>query len=249
MPVLPPLSSPEALSRLLARPCAVFLDFDGTLADLAPTPDAVSIPPALLHLLDALQKRLDGALAIVSGRPVAELDHFLAPLHLSCVGTHGAERRLAHAPLIQLPVPSLAAVEAAATGLVRQEPRLILERKHGAVALHYRRAPACADLCLATLQAATRGLPGVTLLHGKMVVEVKAAHFDKGRAIRDFLQEPPFAGRVPLFAGDDVTDESGFEVVQAAHGSGIKVGPGTTLARYRISDPAAVHRLLAHMLD
>jgi len=249
MHVPPSLSSPEALSDLFAQPCALFLDFDGTLAELAPTPDAVVVPHAVPDLLAALQQHFDGALAVVSGRPVAQLDAFLAPLQLTCAGTHGAERRLAHGPLVQMPVPSLAPVEAAAAALAARDARLVLERKHGALALHYRRAPECATVCLETLRTAAHELPGVTVLHGKMVVEVKAANLDKGGAIHDFMRMPPFAGRMPVFVGDDVTDESGFAVVQAAQGAGIKVGAGTTLAHYRISDPAAVHLLLAQLLS
>lgn len=244
----PSFSSPADLSDLFAQPCALFLDFDGTLAELASTPDAVVIPPSLPSMLGMLQQCFDGALAIVSGRPVAQLDTFLAPLQLTSAGTHGAERRLANGPLVQMPVPSLAAIEAAAAALAVRDPRLVVERKHGAVALHYRRAPERAALCLDTMQAVARELPGVTVLHGKMVVEVKAANLDKGGAIHDFMHLPPFAGRIPVFIGDDVTDESGFAVVHAARGVSIKVGAGTTLARYRLSDPAAVHLLLAQLL-
>lgn len=250
MHVSPPsFSSPADLSDLFAQPSALFLDFDGTLAELASTPDAVVLPPSLPGMLGMLQQRFDGALAIVSGRPVAQLDAFLAPLQLTCAGTHGAERRLAGGPLVQMPVPSLTAVEAAAAALAARDARLVVERKHGALALHYRQAPERAALCLDTMRAAAHDLPGVTVLHGKMVVEVKAANLDKGGAIHDFMHLSPFAGRIPVFIGDDVTDESGFAAVHAAQGIGIKVGAGTTLAGYRISDPAAVHLLLRQLLN
>lgn len=245
MDVTPYLSEPHTLVTQIARPCALFLDFDGTLADLAVTPDAVVVPPHVPALLERLTRQLDGALAIVTGRPVAQVDEFLAPLQLTCAGTHGAERRIAGMPLVQMPVPCLSRPEAAAAALVAHDTRLVLERKHGALALHYRQAPECEALCLTTMREAVAGLAGVAVLHGKMVVEVKAAGLDKGSAIRDFMQMPPFADRRPLFIGDDVTDESGFAVVSALGGTGIKVGPGTTLAHYRVSDPAAVQQLLA----
>lgn len=224
---------------------ALFLDFDGTLAEIAPRPQDVRVPAELLGLLGALQARLDGALAIVSGRPVVEIDHFLAPLRLAVAGVHGAQGRRADGRTWQMTPPSLAQAVDSASALVQAHPDLILERKGVAVALHYRAAPHLESLCIATLAQAVRDTPGLELLRGKCVVELKPSAVSKGRAIQDFLCEPPFAGRRPIFIGDDVTDEAGFEAVQRLGGDGIKVGTGASLARHRLADPQAVHLWLA----
>jgi trehalose 6-phosphate phosphatase len=135
-------------------------------------------------------------------------------------------------------------VEEAARALVAKDPRLLLESKRGSLALHYRLAPELEQECLRTMQAAVDQSPGVTLLRGKMVVEAKPGGASKGRAIEDFLAEPPFAGRVPVFIGDDVTDEVGFSTVQRLGGLGIKVGEGATVAWRRLADPQALRQEL-----
>ncbi|MFT3717462.1 trehalose-phosphatase [Pseudorhodoferax sp.] len=223
---------------------ALFLDFDGTLVELAPEPDAIVIPDTLVPLLAALRTRLGGALAVVSGRAVGAIDTFLHPLDLPVAGVHGSERRAADGSLVLLPAPSLDAVERAAADLLRRHPALALEPKRGALALHYRQAPQLEALCGEVMQAAVAASPGVSLLHGKMVFEAKSALADKGMAIGAFLGEPPFAGRTPVFLGDDTTDEPGFAAAQQHGGTGIKVGPGTTQARHRIAHPAAVRAAL-----
>jgi trehalose 6-phosphate phosphatase len=236
--------SPATLASRLSDASALFLDFDGTLVELAPTPDAVKVSAHLPALLQRLAQQLDGALSIVTGRPVAQVDTYFAPLQFTCAGTHGAERRVSGHPLVQMPVPSLDHVDAIAVELAAHDTRLILERKHGALAVHYRLAPELETLCLTTMSEAVCNLPGIALLHGKMVVEVKAAGLDKGSAIRDLMTSSPFAGRQPVFIGDDVTDEAGFMVVRELNGIAVKVGLGMTLAPYRLSGPAAVHQLL-----
>lgn len=224
---------------------ALFLDFDGTLADLAPRPEAVQVDAGLIGLLHTAHTRLGGAVAIVSGRTVAEIDHFLAPLRLAVAGIHGAQGRRADGRLWQIEPPGLDAAGAAAAALVEAHPGLLLERKGPALALHYRQAPALESLCIATLAQAVRDLPGVELMRGKCVVELKPASVSKGRAIHDFMCEPPFVGRTPVFVGDDVTDEAGFETVLRLGGEAIKVGSGPSLAPHRLDDPAAVHAWLA----
>jgi trehalose 6-phosphate phosphatase len=227
---------------------ALFLDFDGTLVELAPEPDAIVIPPELVPLLAALRDRLGGALAVVSGRAVGAIDTFLHPLDLPVAGVHGSERRAADGKLVLLPTPSLDTVEQAAARLLEQHPALAVEPKRGAVALHYRQAPQLEDLCRRTMEAAVAASPGVTLLAGKMVFEAKSALANKGKALGAFLEEAPFAGRKPVFLGDDTTDEPGFQVAQKLGGTGIKVGPGETLAQHRIAGPAAVRAGLAAWL-
>jgi len=235
----------EALDLLAAPGCALFLDFDGTLVDIAPRPDQVVVTPQLLAALGALQQRLDGRLAIVSGRPVAELDRMLAPLALPAAGVHGMERRGFDGVLRQLPAPDFSAVRTQAHALAARHPGLWVEEKHGALALHYRQAPQLQALCVETMDAAVRTSLGLLLMEGKMIVEIKAAGVSKGTAIRDFLAEAPFAGYRPLFIGDDTTDEAGFDHVQRVGGIGLKVGPGPSVARCRIASSQAVREALA----
>lgn len=219
---------------------ALFLDFDGTLVDLAPQPEAVIVPPGLTRSLAALAEYLGGALAVISGRPIAQIDAFLEPLHLPAAGVHGAERRTAAGELALLHTHPLEHVEEVAAELVAQHPRLRIETKRGSVALHYRQAPELEQICLHAMQAAVQESPGMALLRGKMVVEAKPGGASKGNAIEAFLQEPPFAGRMPIFVGDDVTDEVGFATVQRLQGLGVKVGEGATVAWHRLDSAAAL---------
>jgi len=224
---------------------ALFLDFDGTLVDLAPQPDAVSVHPDLPDLLSRLCAGLDGALAVVSGRPVEEIDRQLAPLVLCVAGVHGVERRGADGRLrrIALDEPNEATVLVDA--LCRRHPALRVEHKLCAIALHYRQAPELEDECLAVMTQALTRSRGMALLHGKMVLELKPQRATKGSAVTDFLDEPPFRLRRPWYLGDDVTDESAFEIVQSLGGVTVKVGEGQSLAAYRLPDPGAVRQWLA----
>ncbi|HEY0200869.1 MAG TPA: trehalose-phosphatase [Burkholderiaceae bacterium] len=234
---------------------ALFLDFDGTLAELAPQPDAVRVPPGTVALLGALQARLGGALAILTGRPVEDIDLLLPTLCLAVAGEHGALLRWADGRRQNLapntaatPGNALADVVQAAAAVAALHPALVLERKPAGVALHYRHAPALQALCRATLAQAIAAAPGLELLEGKCVVEAKQRGVDKGRALTALMAQPPFAGRMPLFAGDDVTDEPAIAAAQHLGGLGIKVGPGATAARLRLPGPAAVHTWLASAL-
>ena len=242
---MPSLASPPPISL---SDTALFLDFDGTLADIASRPEAVQVPPALIALLQRLAERLDGALAIVSGRRLADLDHFLAPLKLPAAAEHGALRRLSSGRLSELHPPDLGHVTAVAEELMSHYPGLRMERKTSAVALHYRQRPSLEHTCLAAMAAACERTPGTELLRGKCVVEVKPMGVDKGLAMASFMKEAPFAGRLPWFAGDDLTDEPGFSWVQQAGGSAVKVGQGATAAQHRCDSPAALHQWLAQAL-
>jgi trehalose 6-phosphate phosphatase len=234
---------------VLGADCALFLDFDGTLVDIAPRPEAVFVQPSLVTLLQALQQHLAGALAIVSGRPLAELDQLLAPLKAPTAGVHGAQRRGADGALHQVVLPMLDSLASEADALALSTPGVLVERKAGALALHYREAPQWQKVVEAWMREAVHRCPGVELLFGKQVVEAKPAGATKGRAIRDFLREPPFTGRRPVFIGDDVTDESGFAEVQLVGGIGIKVGEGDTAAQHRLAGPAALRTWLQQQLD
>lgn len=229
---------------------ALFLDFDGTLVPFAETPGAVQVPSLLLPLLVDLQELLDGALAIVSGRQTGVLDQLLAPLRLPLAGEHGLQRRAASGRLLeQQPWPDSGFVLQACNRLVSQYPALLVECKQASVALHYRRAPELETLCRETLIGALEGHPQFDLLQGNLVVEAVPAHVNKGHAIAAFMREPPFYGRVPVFVGDDITDESGFGIVQSHGGIAIKVGPGPTLARYRLASAQAVCAWLGAVRD
>lgn len=232
------------LVEILRPSSALFLDFDGTMVDIAAEPHAVHVPEPLLPTLRSLNAWLGGAIAVVSGRPIEQIDAFLAPLKLPVAGVHGAERRGADGQLVFLSTHPLEQVERSARILAARHGGLLVETKRGSVALHYRQAPELEPLVLEKMQAAVDASPGLTLLRGKMVAEAKPGGASKGRAIEDFLREPPFAGRVPVFIGDDVTDEAGFAAVQRQGGIGIKVGEGPTAASRRLADPAALRREL-----
>jgi trehalose 6-phosphate phosphatase len=225
---------------ILSPACALFLDFDGTLVDIAPEPGAVVVPSTLVPTLAALQDYLGGAVAVVSGRRVHEIDQFLAPLRLPVAGVHGAERRTSTGHMDRIAAPALDAVERAARGLAAAHRGLLVEHKTTSLALHYRQAPELEALCLQAMGDAIARSHGLALLRGKMVVEAKPAGASKGEAIEAFLREAPFTGRTPLFVGDDVTDEAGFAAVQRRGGLGVKVGEGTTVARQRLADPGAL---------
>jgi trehalose 6-phosphate phosphatase len=232
------------LVEILYPSCALFLDFDGTMVDIAPQPHAVEVPGSLIGVLHDLNQYLQGAVAVISGRPISQIDDFLQPLRLPMAGIHGAERRSADGELHLLNTHPLDHVEAAARGLAAQNPGLLVEDKSSSLALHYRQRPELEALCLATMQQAVEESPGLTLLRGKMVAEAKPGGASKGRAIEDFLREAPFAGRTPVFIGDDITDEVGFSTVQRLGGIGLKVGEGPSVAWRRIADPATLRREL-----
>lgn len=236
---------PTAALPTLHPGTALFLDFDGTLVDLAEQPDAVLVPADLVPLLRQLTHQLGGALAIVSGRRMADLDHFLAPFTLPAAAEHGAHYRLADGSQVQAASPDLAPAIRQVLALAECHAGLRAEVKDSCVALHYRHAPQLEALAHQVMQHAANSDPGLSLLCGKLVFEIKPTHVSKGRAIEDFMQWPPFAGRVPVFVGDDVTDEAGFAAVQTLGGTGVKVGQGDTLARRRCSHPAAVRHWLA----
>lgn len=231
-------------------PFAMFLDLDGTLAELAERPEAVVVAPETIELLDSLRRSCGHALAIISGRDIGVVDRLLHPLVLPVAGVHGLQRRDAagamHSAAVE-PVdmtPIVAALRAA----VGAEPGLLVEPKTGAVALHYRQRPECQSLCRDIAEHVVRGRSDVELLPGKMVFEIRTEGADKGDVIEAYLKEAPFAGRRPVFAGDDATDEVGFALVNARGGVSIKVGAcATTLARYRAANLRELHGWLGEL--
>jgi len=223
---------------------SLFLDFDGTLVELADTPEAVIVAPGLVEVLGALQKKLGGRLAIVTGRPIEQIDAMLAPLKLAVAGVHGAERRSADGSLHYAAAPSMLAMASCAQALVARYPDLRLEEKRGALAVHYRQAPQLGTLVKQAMREALEQCPGMVLLDGKMVVEVKPAGSTKGTALGDFMQEVPFAGHRPVFIGDDTTDEAGIAYAQQYGGLGVKIGAGSSAAWQRLATPQALREAL-----
>jgi trehalose 6-phosphate phosphatase len=219
-----PLSS----DGLRASELAFFLDVDGTLIDIAPTPDEVVVGAQLLDLLRALRVRAGGAVAFVSGRSIATLDQLFHPLMLPAAGLHGFERRNADGAYLRLPLPSgvlLFKARQALRGLVDRFPDLLLENKRFALALHYRQAPHLEPLLLeAVADIASALKPDLELQRGRCVLEIRPAAANKGAAIAEFMRETPFCDRRPVCLGDDLTDECAFEWVNSAGGLSVAVG-------------------------
>lgn len=234
---------------------ALFLDFDATLVEIAATASTVAPAPGLVHdLVDDLlriEEFLGGALALVSGRPIRELDGLLAPLALAAAGLDGLETRWRRdAAPERAPVgPELGILKAALAGSGLLARGVTLEDKGGALAVHYRFAPDCEPAVLEVMRQAIGDLPDLDLVLGGMVAEARPAQRDKGFAVRQFMERAPFAGRTPVFVGDDPTDEDGIRAAQALGGFGVKVGEGDGAARFRLADVAAVHFWLVAALD
>ena len=226
---------------------ALFLDVDGCLVDFADRPDQVSVPAQLRDTLEALAARLDGALALVSGRPLRGIDRLFAPLRLTAAGLHGLERRSAQGLHDAPEAPAaLGSIRGEAERLAGRWPGVVVEDKGAALGLHWRGAPAARDALLDFADAAIPRLPGYRLQHGNQVVELRPADGDKGSAIDAMLDEPPFRGRVPVFAGDDITDESGFAIVNRRGGMSVLVGTREpSAAHYALRSPEAVRRWLS----
>jgi trehalose 6-phosphate phosphatase len=223
---------------------AFFFDFDGTLAELASRPDAVVVEPSVPCSLARLARMQGGAVAIVSGRPVAEIDAFLRPLRLPVAGVHGTERRGPDGLLRRIALPSLGPASEWVQAFAAKHPALLLEHKPGALALHYRGAPELEDACVTLMRQAQTLVEGMALLCGKCVVELKSRRASKGQAVRSFMDERPFRSRQPWVFGDDVTDEAAFETALAFGGVAVKVGEGESLAPFRLPDPAALRQWL-----
>lgn len=227
---------------------AFFFDFDGTLVELASTPDGVVVQPIVPRVLAALRSATNGAVAVVSGRGIESIDAFLQMPDMPMAGLHGAERRDSNADVLRVGFNDdrLLRMEHVLEGVVKANPGMLLEIKGAALALHYRNAPergaAARD---ATERLVAQYADAYVLQPGKMVYEIKPKDVDKGRAVVAFLSEPPFSGRRPVFIGDDLTDEKGFAVVNERGGVSIKVGGGDTLAHVRVESVGALLDWLA----
>lgn len=226
---------------------AFFLDFDGTLAAITDEPGAARVKPRVAEAVARLSTAAGGALAVVSGRAISQIDVLLAPLKLPVAGVHGLERRDAAGGLHRAAVDEVLAarVGASVAALAAHNPGLLREVKPGSVALHYRKRPELAGACLDLARRLAAEDGRIHLLRGRKVVELKLAQPTKGDAVAAFMAEPPFAGRMPLFVGDDVTDEDGIAEVARRGGVAIKVGDGETAAAFRFAGIAAFHDWLA----
>lgn len=224
---------------------ALFLDFDGTLVELADTPDGIHVPPGLAPMLERLRRRLEGRIAVVSGRALADLERHL-PLHdIAFSGSHGLELRLADGTRLPLSVPvGLDGAQEAVARFAAQQEGLIAENKPAGVALHYRLAPQEKD-AVEAFMARLGAAHGLSLQCGKMVAELRAEGANKGDAVRAFMTEPEFMTASPVFVGDDLTDEHAFAAAAALGGAGVLVGPPReTTAAYRLHSVEEVARWL-----
>jgi trehalose 6-phosphate phosphatase len=226
------------------RNIALFLDVDGTLLEIASTPDAVKVPAALRNTLQLAAARESGALALISGRCLRELDNLFAPCVFPAAGQHGLERRDALGRLTRPDVATelLQPGRTFLTELQKKHPGLLLEDKGTALAMHYRLAPNCEALVQKVMTDLVAPLAGQFMLRqGKYVFEIAPRGCSKRTAIEAFMAEKPFINRTPVFVGDDVTDEDGFEAVNAVGGYSIRVGSKVgSAARFHFSSVSAV---------
>lgn len=230
---------------------AYFLDVDGTLINIADRPEAVLVDRTLLDLIANLHRASGGAMALVSGRMISDLQSRIGLPQLPLAGLHGLERRDSTGRLWIHAAPPAAkgAIKEALAPVLARHPGLLLEDKGLTLALHYRLAPQLAGYVHQLMGRLTElAGPGLELQRGKRVVEIKPAGVDKGTAVAEYLAEPPFKGRRPVFIGDDLNDEHGFAEVNRLDGISIKVGRGASCARFRLPDVAAVRLWLGDAL-
>ncbi|MGR3198275.1 MAG: trehalose-phosphatase [Paracoccus sp. (in: a-proteobacteria)] len=221
---------------------ALFLDFDGCLVEIAHRPDAVVVSDELRDLLARLTERLDGALALISGRDVADLRGHLGDFPGIIAGSHGSELSVAPGDirtLHQVPFDA-AALHARAHEMAAPHSAILVEEKPHGVAMHYRDDPSLRNFVEDAMQDLAAQNPHLMLQPAKMALELRPAGVGKDTALAQLMQMQPFEGRVPVFAGDDTTDEPAMEEVQSRGGFAIKIGDGPTAARHRLSDPAAL---------
>jgi trehalose 6-phosphate phosphatase len=228
---------------------ALFLDIDGTIIDIAPTPEAVVVPESLKLSLTRLCEELGGALALVSGRTLSAIDELFAPMKFTAAGAHGAELRFDPRGAVERrAIPLTATEKAVFADLSKLDSRLRIEDKLYTLAVHYRAVPELESKIIAEVRERAQKLrEDLRVLCGKYVVEVKTPGFNKGTAIQHIMEHPPFAGRRPIFFGDDITDEDGFAVLPPLSGVGISVGRLMPGAIGCVPSASAVRDWLAHL--
>lgn len=246
-----PIPLGEHADAIVPETMALFLDVDGTILEFSETPADVDVPDTLISVLQDMHARLSGALALISGRTIADLDRLFDPLHLPAAGLHGFEIRGAENGHTKLDAMS-AAINSERVYLHRAfegTPGILVEDKGPCIAIHYRQVPDLADVVDETVaQSQARLGPAFEMLKGHMVRELRPAGIDKGHAVKQMMAIPPFEGRTPVFIGDDVTDEDGFDAVNALGGVSVCVGDRRpTRARTTLADVASVRDWLGAM--
>ncbi len=251
------LAAPAAGDEILTAvdgPVALFLDVDGTLLEIADRPDRVAVPGGLVATLAEAEHKLDGALALISGRDFDEIDRLFRPLKLRAAAVHGAELRLDPnaAPVrspgtAELPVSLWQRL----TNALREFPGTFAENKRYSFTVHYRLAPGAEASVREAVRRLARGEPeiAVEVMNARRAIELKAPGYDKGRAIEAFLSVPPFLGRTPIYVGDDKTDEAGFAAVSARGGLAYSVGRLRPGARAMFARPSDVRAWLAEFAE
>lgn len=245
----------NAVSAILSAssdPVAIFTDFDGTLVEIASHPDAVVVPKDLPIRLRTLYAALDGALAVVTGRTIAAIDGFLPSQPFSLTGSHGAEYR--HDGQQQAPDSHLVAdaktIADRVSDSLHGEDGILVEPKPTGVAVHYRAAPEKGAIASAALARALDGFADFHAINGKKVVEARPLSANKGAALSRLMQVKPFLGRMPIFVGDDVTDEDGFAAAERLGGFGIRIGDSAdTLARFSLPDIATLYSYFDALIE
>jgi len=232
---------------------AVLLDVDGTLLDLAPTPREVWVPPGLAKTLQRLHKRTNGALALVSGRSINDIDLIFAPDQFPAVGGHGAEMRIeADSELVAAHAPPMdKELKRRLAAIARLSPGILLEDKGYSLALHYRLAPHAEKAIYAAVSLIRADLPNapIEVLPGKCVCEIKHSGFTKASGVHELMKREPFKGRRPFFIGDDVTDETVFAIMPDLDGLAFSVGRRAKGVAGHFDAPSDVREFLAHLLD
>jgi trehalose 6-phosphate phosphatase len=233
--------------------CAILLDVDGTILDLASTPQEVWVPPSLRRDMARLSERSGGALALVSGRSLNDLDLLFSPLQLPAIAGHGAEFRPCSGGELDLSrtVPLDPALKRKFAVVAEIGPGIIIEDKGYSVALHYRLAPKLGGLVKEAVERICTENPSaaIEILHGKSVLEIKQVGFNKGTAVRELMRYPPFAKRHPIFIGDDVTDESVFEIISEFDGLAFSVGRIVEGVDGHFEKPESVRGWLTRIAD
>jgi trehalose 6-phosphate phosphatase len=253
---MPEMTSPKLTVDDLAQrigECAVLLDIDGTLLDLAPTPREVWVPPGLAKTLSQLHAKTSGALALVSGRSLNDIDLIFAPEQFPAVGGHGAEMRVSidsesvavHAP------PMDKELKRRLAAIAKLSPGILLEAKGYSLALHYRLAPHAEKAIYEAVSLIRADLPNapIEVLPGKCVCEIKHAGFNKASGVTELMKHEPFKGRRPIFIGDDVTDETVFAIMPDLKGLAFSVGRRAQGVNGHFDEPRDVRAFLAELLD
>lgn len=229
---------------------ALFIDVDGTLLEIAPTPMAVVVPAELPSVLVAASQALDGALALLSGRPLADLDRLFGVLPIVAVGQHGTELRIGDQVTVPPPSPAIAAARAQLQDFADRHPGVLIEDKGGSMTAHYRLAPTAEEPLRALVKSMLeKHLSEFELLESKMAFDIRPLGHHKGRAVDELMRRRPFAGRVPVMVGDDATDEDGFRAVHQLGGIAVAVGPRqpSVVVEHHFESPARFRSWLASM--